>query len=108
MFLIIFILLLIICILFSDANEYLLFISTLVLLFVLFWNFNFSYKTQFVIICFGFFFAFAEYIAVNNLQIWTYSSEKSYFVVPMWLIPAWGIFCIFSWILINWAIPSQN
>jgi hypothetical protein len=90
-------------VLFNGANEYLLFLISGALLLILFWKYNINYKCQFIIILLGVFFAFSEYVAVAYLNIWTYSPDKSHGVVPLWLITAWGLFCVFSWILINWC-----
>jgi hypothetical protein len=81
----------------------LLFVISGIILAVLFWKYNITYKCQFMVILLGIFFAFSEYVAVAYLNIWTYLPDKSYGVVPIWLITGWGLFCIFSWILINWC-----
>jgi hypothetical protein len=91
-------------IIFSGANEFLMLIATTTLLFLLMWIFKFDARTILVVIIVGLLLSMSEFIWVAHLKFGQYSFDKSYFQVPLWIIPGWALVFVIGYLTINQSL----
>lgn len=85
----------------QGSNEYLLFWIGIVLLLLLFWIYRINFRTQIIIILWGFFFALGEYIGVAYFNFGKYDVTKAHNTIPIWTMSMWALFATISWVLIE-------